>query len=153
MWAWTKVNVLFCTWKEVIPSSSTSWGLMSWRSSSAERDLGAVAGSELNGSQWSVPTGKVASSFLGCISQSAVSNPRNMAISVCLQGHTWNTMTTCGPWAGEAQKGPTEATGIIRGLEYFICEEKLKKPGLLRLENRRFKGNLITLLEYLKSQL
>lgn len=34
---------MFCTWKEVIPSSSTSWGLMGWNSSSAERDLGAVS--------------------------------------------------------------------------------------------------------------
>lgn len=144
---------MFCSWKELIPSSSTIWGLMSWRSSSAERDLREVAGSELNGSQWCVPAGKAASSLLGCTSQSAVSKPRNMAISVCLQGHTWNTVTTCGPSAGEVEKDPAEATGTIRGLEYFTCEGRLKETGLLRLKNRRFKGDLITLLEYLKSQL
>lgn len=52
---------MFCTWKEVTPRSSTSWGLVGWSSSSAERDLGAVAGRELTGSQQRVLKGKVAS--------------------------------------------------------------------------------------------
>lgn len=97
---------MFCTWKEVILSSSTSWGLMGWSSSSAERVLGPVAGSVLAGSQWCVPTGKVTSSLLGCTSKRAVSNPGNMAISLYLQQHTWNTVTTGGSSAGEFEKGP-----------------------------------------------
>lgn len=52
-----------------------------------------------------------------------------MTISVYLQGHTWNTVTTCGPSAGEVEKGPEEVPGIIRGLEHLTYEEKLKETG------------------------
>lgn len=55
------------------------------------------------------------------------------------------------PSVGEVGKGPAEATGIIKRLENWTYEERLEEPGLLSLEKRRFKADLITLLEYLKS--
>lgn len=51
------------------PKQQHKLGTDGLRSSSAERDLGVVAGSELNRSQWW--EGKVASSLLGCTSKSS----------------------------------------------------------------------------------
>ena len=66
------------------PKQQHKLGTDGLRSSSAERDLGVVAGSELNGSQWCALAEKVDSSLLGCTSKSTVSKSRNMAISVYL---------------------------------------------------------------------
>lgn len=105
----------------------------------------------MSGNQHCGLTGRVATNLLGCTTMSILSHPRNWLFQSTwhLHGHIWHTVTTCGPSAGEVEKGPAETSGIIRELEYLIYEERWKGTGLLRLENRRFKGDLITLLEYL----
>jgi len=42
-------------------------------------------------------------------------------------------------------------TEIIKGQEHISCEEKLREMGMLRLEMRRHRGNLIAALLYLKA--
>jgi len=45
------------------------------------------------------------------------------------------------------QKRTTET---IRGLEHFFCEERLRELEFFRLEERRFREDLIVAFQYLK---
>lgn len=52
---------------------------------------------------------------------------------------------------GAAREGPAEARGIIWGLKYLSDEERLGELGLVSLEKRGLRGNLINLYKHPKS--
>jgi len=73
----------------------------------------------------------------------------------CLLGHTWNTVFSSCPRYTTKDKGGLErvqrrATKMIKGLGSLPSGQRLRELGLFSLENRRLRGNLMTMFQHLK---
>jgi len=108
-------------------------------------------------SQQCAHAAKNVSDNIGCIGQSIASRSRERILTLCsalVRPH----LDHCAQfWAPQCEKdveileGVQErGTKMIKGLEHLSCEERLGKPGPFSLGNRRLRGNLISLYEYLK---
>ncbi|GAB0186081.1 mitochondrial enolase superfamily member 1 [Grus japonensis] len=126
-------------------------------SSSVERDLGILVGNKLNMSKHCATVTKKANRILGCINKGITSRDKEVIIPLCsalVRPHLEYCVQFWSPLykrdVDRLERVPRRATRMIKGLGSLPYEGRLRELGLLSLEKRRLKGDLITMFQYLK---